>query len=997
MSKDRQRRHVAALDVLEARAMLTLGIAGIVRTASISMLNQQIVEDVALEVGSDGGLHGSTKALIGYLVPNTAPDSSVPDLNVRLGGVGLKVSLQGDAGASAKVSIDWGEGQPTFASSAFTLDGLGQGYATMPWAYLNAGVYTATITATAGVETALATVRIDVGHFLDDTQGTYVRATQGDDSVRVQQRHDGSIVISTSFGAGTYRVGSGDKPLYVDGLAGNDQIRTHGRVMRPLSIDGGLGNDLITGGLGDDRLRGGPGDDNVTGNAGDDWLFGDEGRDSLNGSQGNDLLHGGTGTDSLIGGDGSDGLFGDDGDDLQIGQGGLDLLVGGLGRDSLRGGAGWDVLIGGYDNTYFQLDTAEILSRWAALDTAAVTAILAAPVTWGDTDLSMAPNTVVVNPQSPTTNPPPSPYVTMIAAGSFGTSVLNDGVVDLLDGGQGRNYVLRSAFDQDVVVRSPGVSTIVDQPGDKPNARGSVDTVPGFRPSTGVDLVGQATRTTFVLGGYYSDTAGIIQSSGFVKVPDVDDRKPFIIQTGMQRPGEFQLLNVDTSGVDFWNRYNRPFLATGMGFRAPFEMSSEPFDPLNVNNFFNGGIATRHREFRYVTGDPIPADAGTRPEVEYAYDPVRKIIYPVASSPSQPLFQDPFPTLIDAKIKELAATPTSDKDYDFKIRKSWILEWAKENYTKLIGWPSQAKQVVVSGLSNVSDFEMTTTTLPRYFSNSVFNIANPEIKTSVIGSRYTYKSVSGYKGNYWVDYANVKLGGGAFDNGLAQEETMVLESPELANAVASSNGYLTRRSSQGESVGVREGSPVPLVIVGVNQVVELTEPSPRPTDRYWWAKLDKTELKQYVRDLTPQTYGANFNVLAMAAPDLRRKVGGKTFTGTEIEVVQDLFNTFVAGFVKASGHVPQTNVPASQKVMIHTGGIGTGVFQNNKVVVYALQCLAARHVGGVDLTFYEVDSTTAANGQKAYQDIVSQVGTGSTIDRLMAVAAQVLSKYKAEV
>gem|GEM_PF-5528435 len=90
--------------------MLTLGIAGIVRAASISMLNQQILEDVALEVGSDGGLQGSSKALIGYLVPNTAADSSVPDLNVRLGGVGLRVSLQGDAGASAKIAIQWGEG-----------------------------------------------------------------------------------------------------------------------------------------------------------------------------------------------------------------------------------------------------------------------------------------------------------------------------------------------------------------------------------------------------------------------------------------------------------------------------------------------------------------------------------------------------------------------------------------------------------------------------------------------------------------------------------------------------------------------------------------------------------------------------------------------------------------------------------------------------------------------------------------------------------------------
>ncbi len=356
-------------------------------------------------------------------------------------------------------------------------------------------------------------------------------------------------------------------------------------------------------------------------------------------------------------------------------------------------------------------------------------------------------------------------------------------------------------------------------------------------------------------------------------------------------------------------------------------------------------------------------------------------------------FQDQFPTLYAEKEKELGGTPTTDPNFHYVIRKAWILEWARDSYAKLIGWPDKPYDVIANGLENGEIYDITPTSLPGYFAKDTFLSANPVRKPTVVDSAYNYKGTAGYKENYWVDFANIRLGGGAFVNGLAQEETMVLESPELANAVASPNDYITRRPSDGDGVGVRQGCPRPLVVYGVNHVIHLTEPSPKPADRYWWTALDKDELRKYVVDLTKETCGRNFDVLAMAAPDLRRHVGGKSFTGKEIEVLQDLFNTFVAGFVKAAGHEPQVNVPADQKFMIHTGGIGTGIFGNDKVVVYVLQCLAAQHVGGVDLTFYMVDAATVASGRKAYEEILGLLKKDAKIDEMLETAREVLARY----
>jgi Ca2+-binding RTX toxin-like protein len=130
---------------------------------------------------------------------------------------------------------------------------------------------------------------------------------------------------------------------------GNDVVITSGSVMKPMTIDGGSGNDFLTGGGGANQIIGGSGNDTLYGAAGDDMLFGGDGNDDLLGGDGNDVLIGGNGNDNLCGGNGRD------------------LIVGGQDHDDIDGGADDDILIGGYtvhDNDLAALD--QIMAIWTS-------------------------------------------------------------------------------------------------------------------------------------------------------------------------------------------------------------------------------------------------------------------------------------------------------------------------------------------------------------------------------------------------------------------------------------------------------------------------------------------------------------------------------------------------------------------------------------------------------------------------------------------------------
>jgi Ca2+-binding RTX toxin-like protein len=203
-----------------------------------------------------------------------------------------------------------------------------------------------------------------------------------------------------------------------DGLFGgqyDDILKS--KDIKPVTIYGDLGNDIIWGGNYNDVLDGGPHQDLLLGFGGDDTIYfdfadlvnpgqdinggpgydtgifttnfplamslatygleslisnegndlinanpaaaayidGRGGNDTINGGPLGDTLVGGTGNDAIHGGDGADLLSGGADSDLLAGDGGNDVLMGGPGNDTLVGGAGNDTLIGGdgSDTAYF--------------------------------------------------------------------------------------------------------------------------------------------------------------------------------------------------------------------------------------------------------------------------------------------------------------------------------------------------------------------------------------------------------------------------------------------------------------------------------------------------------------------------------------------------------------------------------------------------------------------------------------------------------------------
>lgn len=114
-----------------------------------------------------------------------------------------------------------------------------------------------------------------------------------------------------------------------------------------LSLNGGVGEDIIAGSKYNDTLNGGKGEDELYGNAGDDKMYGGDGYDYINGGDGNDLIKGEKGESWLVGGAGNDTIEG--GSDYDYIQGGADadLIKANNGDDYIEGDEGADTIYGG--------------------------------------------------------------------------------------------------------------------------------------------------------------------------------------------------------------------------------------------------------------------------------------------------------------------------------------------------------------------------------------------------------------------------------------------------------------------------------------------------------------------------------------------------------------------------------------------------------------------------------------------------------------------------
>jgi Poly (ADP-ribose) glycohydrolase (PARG) len=308
-------------------------------------------------------------------------------------------------------------------------------------------------------------------------------------------------------------------------------------------------------------------------------------------------------------------------------------------------------------------------------------------------------------------------------------------------------------------------------------------------------------------------------------------------------------------------------------------------------------------------------------------------------------FGFPFPGPLEGQRDRLVtlSVPDGSKEQE-PAKKAWIITAA---LTDLLPQPFTSNASLY-GLKNREDyrFDLSKTFgdpafFPKYFSSPFKNNAVTVIPEA--GFHYDYRH-----DEVWVDFANQNLGGGVFGGGMVQEETMALTIPQLADAAAI--GYHTR--SQGHP-GVLGSNPEPLVLTNVQRSIEL---DPK-LYKDGWKTIPLEQIKKYTY---PQKPNQHLSVLAVAV----EKVARKWEEQSDVKTLDDLFNTFVAGFELAKNIKPN--------VTINTGPIGTGDFENDAKVIYVMQNLAAQQVGGITLRYWGYDPKINAE-QKPYDPMVTKI------------------------
>jgi Poly (ADP-ribose) glycohydrolase (PARG) len=312
-------------------------------------------------------------------------------------------------------------------------------------------------------------------------------------------------------------------------------------------------------------------------------------------------------------------------------------------------------------------------------------------------------------------------------------------------------------------------------------------------------------------------------------------------------------------------------------------------------------------------------------------------------------FVFPFPSALQGEITRLNNEANDKKapqdKRDKAAKKAWILDTALKN---LLPQPFKS-EASLTGLKYLEDYRFdlskqpaTPGFNPKYFADP-FKNNSITVKPESSG-HFDYRN-----DEVWLDFANYKLGGGVFGDGMVQEETMALTMPQLADAAAI--GYNTR--SQGKA-GVLGSNPTPVIITKVQRSIELD----RSLYKDGWLKLSLDQIKN-PKITRVQSPNQHLSVLAVAV----EKLDGSHAQQFGLDTMLDLFNTFVAAFTLAKEVKPNT--------IINTGPIGTGDFENDPEVIYVMQNLAAQEVGGITLRYWGYDPKSTE--QKEYDPMVNDI------------------------
>jgi uncharacterized delta-60 repeat protein len=240
-----------------------------------------------------------------------------------------------------------------------------------------------------------------------------ITGTSTADNIEVHLNADGNYRVNANAQAKMIFTGGLVTSIVINAGGGGDYVVVGAAITAPAEVHGEEGNDTITSGAGDDAIFGDNGDDVLLGRAGQDVFHGGFGNDTITGGANDDLLFGDEGNDSLIGSGGADVFVGGDDNDTLTGGGGRDVLIGGDGMDSITGDNGQDIVIGGttsHDTDPVALN--DIRNVWNGDGTY-------------NARVNSLKNSLLV----------------------LGTDVMDDGLTDILIGGDGKDWLLSDSAD----------------------------------------------------------------------------------------------------------------------------------------------------------------------------------------------------------------------------------------------------------------------------------------------------------------------------------------------------------------------------------------------------------------------------------------------------------------------------------------------------------------------------------------------------------------------
>jgi hypothetical protein len=226
----------------------------------------------------------------------------------------------------------------------------------------------------------------------------------------------------------------------------------------------------------------------------------------------------------------------------------------------------------------------------------------------------------------------------------------------------------------------------------------------------------------------------------------------------------------------------------------------------------------------------------------------------------------------------------------------------------------------------------------------------PSNKTPTVEARpdfFTYDPPTKNTVDWHLNFADRELFHFYAGNLLAQDELQVLEHPALGSL---------RRALQHDKLSTlveENGRPAPILVQGVERRIHLeTQRSGLYGNAFARASADI--VKNATTRLAPPTVS---NILAIEAP-----AGGRgNYTADQIRAI---LTTAFTGF-KAARIASANAGNANPRVSIHTGFWGCGAYGGNRILMSALQLLAARMAEVDTLVFHAGDKEGVAQFNQA--------------------------------